>query len=481
MAKSGILLLIFLMWATSCQIPENIEVISGTYLGNEQRNFYGDEAPSRLDTLWSLYLGEGISPAYGNPNKIWKGAGWTGQPLVIREGKQTYLIHGAFDYHLRKIDAANGNVIWQYKFDDIIKGTGTLWLNPKANNPENKAIIFQGSRRGIGTTIESPVCPSFRAVSYFSGKELWRLNVKQTLSYSRDVDGSALIHRDTGYIALENGLFTVFNPDPEYADLKDGILQPQIYKELYLYEPEDTLLHGSNIETESAPCLLNDRIYITAGSGRVYGYNLKTGNFDWIFYIGADLNGSPSVTSDNCLIIPVEKQYIQGRGGVFKLDPSKAPEKSVVWYFPVNDTSWYHWEGGIVGSVALNDAYKKNGTSNLAAFVGVDGYLYVVDHKQLDSGTIVQGPDLETTYPTPKLVCKEYVGGTISTPVITKNKLVVPLDNGLMLYAFDKNYRFQLLDKIENIPIDATPVVYEGKIFVASHDGYLYCFGNKEL
>ncbi|MDF1551178.1 MAG: hypothetical protein P1P88_25380, partial [Bacteroidales bacterium] len=59
---------------------ENIEVLISTFLGNGSRNYYGNEAPERLDSVWKIYLGEGISPAYGT-DKVWKGAGWTGQPL----------------------------------------------------------------------------------------------------------------------------------------------------------------------------------------------------------------------------------------------------------------------------------------------------------------------------------------------------------------------------------------------------------------
>lgn len=465
----------------TCQSPPQsdikLDVIS--FLGNETRNYYGNAAPSCLDTIWRIYLGEGISPAYGNPNKVWKGAGWTGQPLIVEENGETYLLQGAFDYHLKKINAETGEIIWQYQFDDILKGTGTIFENHNAQTAEEHFIIIQGSRRGVGNSIESKYCPSLRGISYLTGKELWRLNVKHTISYSRDVDGSALVLNDTAYLALENGLFTVFSPDPKKQRITDSLLQPAIYKEIPFYNESDTLIHGSNIESESSPCYLNGRIYTTAGSGRVYGYNISKGIVDWIFEIGSDLNGSPTVTSDDCLLIPVEKQYIEGRGGVFKLDPSKDPDKSVVWYFPVEDTNWYHWEGGIIGSIAIDDAYNPGQTTNLAAFIAVDGFLYVVDHKSVEPDQQVLGPDNKTSYHKPKLLYKECFGGTISTPIIVSNKLVAPLDSGLYLFEFNKDYQFKLLDMVDGIQIDATPVAWDKRLYVASMDGYLYCFGEK--
>ena len=105
-------------------------------------------------------------------------------------------------------------------------------------------------------SINSKHCSSLRGVSFKSGEELWRVNVKRTLSYSRDVDGSALVKNDTAYLALENGLFTVFSADPEKQQLMDGLLQPEIYKEIPFFLAEDTLLHGKNIECESSPCYI---------------------------------------------------------------------------------------------------------------------------------------------------------------------------------------------------------------------------------
>ena len=81
-----------------------------SYLGGERRDHVAAHAPSRLDVIWKLSLGQGTSPAYGDPKRVWKGAGWTGQPLLIREYGEDYLIQGAFDYSLRK--SAPGTVRW---------------------------------------------------------------------------------------------------------------------------------------------------------------------------------------------------------------------------------------------------------------------------------------------------------------------------------------------------------------------------------
>jgi len=461
---------------------KSIELVIPTFLGGEGRNYYGNEAPDRLDLLWKFYLGKGktiISKTIGE--KEWAGSGWTGQSLLVRENDQLFLIHGSLDHHLRKIDAKSGNMIWQYKFDDVIKGTGTIWINSKSQNLEESVIILQGSRRGFENDLYSKYVPSFRAISYFTGNELWRMNVSRTASYSRDVDGSALITNETAYIGLENALFTVFNPDPNFASLKQGMLQPKIYKQTILYEKADQIRHGGNLVVESSPAFLDDHIYITAGSGHVYGYDLNKDALSWDYYIGSDMDGSPIVTSDSSLIVTVEKQYIEGQGGVFKLNPTAPPSEAVIWYFPTEDDSVESWQGGIIGSASVNDLTKDPADPFLAVFIGIDGYLYVVNHQEIDK-TVgkVYGPNIKRKFFSPKLVFKKQIGPSISTPIIVRNKIIATGYKGIYLFEFDKDLNFKLLDKQSRSAFESTAIVHDKKIYIGAKDGFLYCFGESK-
>lgn len=460
---------------------ENIEVLISTFLGNASRNYYGNEAPERLDSVWKIYLGEGISPAYGT-DKVWKGAGWTGQPLLVKENGELYLIQGAFDYHLKKIKAATGEVVWQYKFEDILKGTGSIWTDKNATSIENKYIIMQGSRLGFWNSHDDKYIPSYRGISYITGKEVWRMNVKKTESYSRDVDGSAVVVDSLAYLALENGIFTVFAPNPKHMERLDGVMQPKILQEITYYTKKDIELHGNDLVCESSPTLLNGRIYTLAGTGWIYGYNLEKKANDWEYYIGTDLNGSAPATDDGCLLIPVEKQYMPGSGGVMKIDPSKTGNESVVWFYPTPDKKWYHWEGGLIGSVSCNDSYVDDNEPHFAVFLDVSGELTVVDHQNIMKGEKVLGPDSITQFNTPTLIAKVNIPGTISSPIIVKNRIIAATDNGIFLYELVKNkkkYELKLLDKVEGLEIDATPIVWDKRVYIAVRDGYMYCFGEK--
>lgn len=482
---SAILILIcnpYLLYSQNKEnsIPDSIEIISGTFRGNSERNYYGDSSPESLDVLWKFYLGKGktvISRKLGS--RIWSGAGWTGQPLLVREGNDTFLIQGSFDHYLRKINIRDTSLAWKYKFDDVVKGTGTIYLNPFPRNRDESIIILQGSRLGAGNYLDSKYIPSYRAVSYFTGKELWRLDVKWKGSYSRDVDGSALILNDTAYIGLENGIFTVFDPDPARASLRDNMCQPYIIQEIMLYTEQDIEAHKNNVVTESSPALLGNRIYIASGSGHVYGYNLQTRVLDWDFYTGCDMDGSVVVTSDSCLLVSLEKQYIKGKGGVYKLNPSKSPSESVVWYFEVADTLFEGWEGGVIGTAAINDRYVDEDNPHYAAIPALDGYLYIVDHKTIDTSVFSLGPDSITQYPSPLLKAKLALGPSISSPVLTEDKLIFAGYNGIYLYRYSPDGVFERLSHFV-APCEASPVLCNRKIYIASRNGYLYCFGESK-
>ncbi len=453
-------------------------LIIPTFLGTSGRNYYGDKAPDTLSIIWKLYLGKGktvISRKIGE--KIWAGAGWTGQPLLVEEDDTLYIIQGAYDHHLKKINAHNGTLVWQYKFDDVVKGTGTIWDNKNADELKNRLVILQGSRLGTDNYLDSKYIPSYRAISYYTGEELWRLNSALTRSYSRDVDGSALIINDTAYLGLENSMFTVFSPDYKKASLRDGMLQPQIYEEHKIYTDKDIAAHRGNLVTESSPALLGNHIYIASGTGHIWGYNLHTRAIDWDFYIGSDIDGSAVVTSDKCILVSVEKQYITGQGGIFKLDPSKSPDKAVKWYFPTSNKKYASWEGGVIGTVAVNDTYNEGNYASIAVFMGIDGYLYVVEHDVIDSTKRVYGPRKENTYHPPRLIFKQNIGPSISTPIVVGNKIIAAGYNGLYLFRFDENMNIILLAKF-NGTFESTPIVNNGKIYIASRNGYFYCLGD---
>jgi len=306
------------------------------------------------------------------------------------------------------------------------------------------------------------------------------MNVRQTYSYSRDVDGSSLVLNDTAYIGLENGIFTVFNPDNKFAKMKDSILQPFIIRELKLFNDSDILLHGMNFVTESSPALCQNKIIIGACS-RIYAYNLNSKKLDWNFYIGTDIDGTPVITNDSKILVTLERQYIEGKGGVMKLDPSKKEKDAVEWFFPTENRVFGEWEGGIIGTLAINDFYNnQDSLPEIAAFSAIDGNLYVIDCSAIDKTKTVKSPDEKTEYPTPQLLYKYNIGPGISSPIIVDNKIIACSSSGIFLFEYkwvNNKFTVKILDRILGIPVEASPIVWDKKVYIASRNGFLYSFG----
>ncbi|MCU0433315.1 MAG: PQQ-binding-like beta-propeller repeat protein [Bacteroidia bacterium] len=454
-----------------------LQLINATFLGNEKRNYYGDSLPDSLGVIWRCWLGKGTTVVSSEKGEEeWYGAGWTGQPLLVSEGGRLSILQGCFDHQLKKFDAATGQLLWQYAFDDVIKGTATLWQNAQATDTLQQLAVMQGSRAGVG--LHGARAYSFRAVSYYTGAELWRMNIAHGPSYSRDCDASPLVLGDTAYLGLENASFVKFLPGQTGADtFEDNVYRtPAIVQQLPLSNDRDAALHGGNLVTEASPVRIGDHLYIASGAGHVFGYNLRTQCIDWDFYIGADLDGTPAVTADSCLLVPVEKQYIAGCGGVFKLNPRRAPAQCVDWFFPTGDAVFSGWKGGVVGSVAVNDTYRNENDPYLAAFTGIDGKLCVVEWNKVRTDTTTTGPDGHTQFPCPQLVFRTHTGASISTPLFSQNRLLAAGYNGIRIFEYNQTGIFRLLSSLPGI-FEATPVTHRGKVYVASRDGYLYCLG----
>jgi len=440
-----------------------LKVINGTFLGNEQRNYYGCCVPEKWELLWKTWLGSGKTIVKKGKEQWWSGAGWTGQPLFFLENGHPYLLQGAYDYRLKKIDAINGKIVWEYAFEDVIKGTGTIWLNHHTQIPELRAIVLQGSRQS--KNFHKKNAPALKAISLLTGQAVWELNIEKTQSYSRDVDASALIIQDTAYIGLENGYFISFLPDARSAKYKNELVQPKILKKIKLFKQDDVKFHSGNLVIEASPAYLDRKIFISAGSGHVITYDLDRKKIIDDLYIGSDLDGSPVVTPDSCILIAVEKQYIPGKGGILKLNPRT---QKIEWYFETENKKFADWKGGVIGSPAVKDS--------VCAFNAIDGHTYVV---HLNKINIKKSKlyDQKSQCNSPQLLFKYPTGSSISTPLLIDDYLISAGYNGLHIFKFQNN-QFVLVKKISG-RFEATPFVYNKRLYIASRDGYLYCYGER--
>lgn len=476
-----------------------------TFLGGALRRSYGiGPAPANLDLVWRKKLGSGQTQRKID-NKLvwWAGSGWTGQCTVVRDKGRDYLLIGAYDHNLHKIDARTGAVVWECKFDDVIKSTNTVVANPHPKSDADRLIVVAGSRRGSAYRAGDPRITPLRAVSFTTGKELWRLPVPKTANYSQDVDSSPLLYRGVLYAAVEPGFVYAIDP---FATHKVGKhREPTVLKRSkQLFTPADASAHPdlgqANVAIEASPARIGDTLFIASGSGHVYGLKLSTLDVVWDFRTGSDIDGSSVVGDDGLLLQAVEREYITAPGGLFGLDPKVSPAASPQWYFPTENRGIAEWTGGIVGSVAVNDESNRAGSHpRLAAFESVDGSVRVIARDSLTKAKI-RGPGPGGDVKVPTLVFKGYIGGGISTPIIVGDTLVAAgYDHKVHMYRIDYreaaagtsgalrspsgSYWTVRVNETSTYtagaPFESTPIVWGGRVYIGCRDGYLYCLGSR--
>jgi outer membrane protein assembly factor BamB len=183
------------------------------------------------------------------------------------------------------------------------------------------------------------------------------------------------------------------------------------------------------------------------------------------------------------------------------LDPTKPPSEATVWYFPTPDRGIAEWKGGLIGSVAINDETNKDGSRPaLAVFNSVDGNMYVVSQDAMSSKRVPLF-DGKGSCATPVEVFRASVGASISTPVIVGDTIVTAgysnrvtmfkieyLDpsapgSGVTLAAPDGSRWKVRIRKTATFKaggaFEATPLVWKGRVYIGSRDGYLYCLGTR--
>ncbi len=476
----------------------------GTFLGNYGRRYYGQgPAPKRLDVLWKVQLGGGMSSGRYEQDKPSKysGSGWTGQANVVVDGGKTYLVASGYDYNLRKIDAATGKVVWAYKFEDIIKSSPSVFKNPSPTGPDDRYIVVAGSRRGYPKTIDDPSIAPLRAVTFGSGKELWRQPVPQTRNYSRDCDGSGFFYDGNFFIGVESGWFYAL--DPLKTTAWEGGKKPVIDQQTLLLGDQRNVNHKDDLALEASASALGKNLYIASGAGHVYGLRRSDLKVVWDYYVGTDLNGTPVPNKKGLLLQGVEKQFVKGKGGMLALDPTKPPDKATVWFFPTGNRKVGDWAGGVVGSAAVNDTYNTGGEyPALCAFNAIDGYLYLVSQDVMGDKTVA-GPMLQKGWKTPVQVARVWNGGAISTPIIVGDTLVsASYDQRVHLYdivyapalegdagalpsaAHDGNFWTVTLEERDQFfaggGFESTPTLWNGRVYVGCRDGFFYCLGDKK-
>ena len=421
------------------------------FRGNPTRTFYGSGPVGDDPAIVWRYPDSAMcaSSSVGGESTVWCGMGWTGQPVVYeREDRVTELIFGAYDRSVHFVDAATGRDLRpRFATGDIIKGSVTL-------DPDGFPLIYFGSRdnklRIVALDRESP-------------EELWSLDANSVRGiWNNDWDGNPVIVDDILYEGGENGWFFAYELNRSYDSDGRVTVAPQLLLAMPGYD--DLLLSrsGRNVSIESSVAVHGQRVYFTNSGGRVVGLDvsqIRDGIAPIVFdyYAGGDIDATPVLDEDGFLYIAIEHEPSQMSsaerehnlevGALVKLDPF-ATDDPRLWGI---DLTTGADDTGIWSTPALHA-----------------GHLYVNTH----GGELI-GVDTETG----RIVWSDPVGWhSWSSPVVVDETLVVATCLGdLRAYSLgdpaNPVERWSL--DLGGSCLEATPVVWDGTIYIGSRDGFI--------
>lgn len=427
-----------------------------TFRGNPTRSYYGSGPMPRTtpQVLWQ-YPGQGNpmcgeSSEYGNV-RVWCGTGWTGQPAVFEREGRTWVVFGAYDYKVHFVDAATGlDIIPPFATDDLAKGNVTV-------DPDGYPLVYIGSR------------DNYLRVIAFDGaepRELWKLNGRtDDRMHNDDWDAAPLVLN--GYLLAggENSWFYGIQLNRSYN--ADGTVAVNPALEFRVPGWDQQLIDdlGSQdpkrVSLEASVMVSGDTAWLNSSGGLLQGWDvssLRTGsgqvNRTFRFWTGDDSDATVVPDDEGYLYVGVEVDRNNRRvgqvGQLLKIDP-RNPDNPVVWSIDINNgVDSGTWAAPIIGD-------------DVVFWNAKPGRVYGIDRAtgELLWKVSVQGP-------------------VLSSPVLVDNVLVQADFNGT-LHAWDVSSPrseptlLWQLDLEGNI--ESTPAVWEGRIYVGTRAGYVYCIG----
>jgi outer membrane protein assembly factor BamB len=437
-----------------------------TFRGNPTNSWYGTgPVPTTPEILWRYPDSPMCSQSTDLGNTAtWCGNGWTGQPVVWeRSDGITELMFGGYDRKFHFVDAATGeNLMDPIVTGDLVKGSPTL-------DPDGYPLVYFGSRDNYLRIV---------ALDGDQAEVLWKFQADLSVEgrWNDDWDGAPRIVNDILFEGGENSIFYAWKLNRSYGPDGKVTVDPVLlfkmasWNDQLLAELAPSQWIGPRWEStsiEDSVVVLEGRVYFGNSGGRVLGLditNIEQGVAPVVldFWVGDDIDASIVADTQGMLYVASEvKRHLpiaSQVGQLIKLDPSH-PDDPFVWgAFSETD---YPYEGGFFSTPALGDGVIYAASNK--------GYLTVFDQ---ETGEELWHDSIGSTQNTGPV--------HMASPVVVGGKLLLPLANGYLRCYDLTDPRNPVLDwefKVGDATLEATPAVWNGTIYLASRDGYLYAIG----
>ncbi len=426
-----------------------------TFRGNPSRSYYGMGPVPRHPQVLHRFPDEPMCRSSVNlgETKVWCGMGWTGQPVIAEREDRRWAIFGGYDGHIHFMDAISGErILPDVPTDDIIKGTPTI-------DPDGYPLVYSGSRDNL-----------LRVIAFDrpgQAEVLWTVHAESVAPnlWNDDWDSSPIVLGDYLVEGSESSRFWVIKLNRSYDAA--GLVQvaPEVVFTTPVWDQEVLAANGDeHASVESSIAVYEDTAYFGTSAGLIWGYDLsplRTGGDPtqvFRFYTAGDNDPTPVVDDEGMLYVAGEfdRDLPRARevGQLTKLDPRNT----------VNPVLWAFVETTNVGS----GIYGTPAIVGNTVIVSTDGGRLI----GLDRATGLVKWELRLP------------GPLWASPVVVDDVLLLGDCDGFF-HAFDVSNPDVAPPQIWSLElgscIEATPAVWDGRIYIGTRGGHLYILGDPEL
>jgi hypothetical protein len=424
-----------------------------TFRGNPSRSYYGaGPVPRSRPEVLHRVPDEPMCRSSSNlgETKVWCGMGWTGQPLVFDRDGRRWLVFGGYDGHVHFMDGITGErILPDVPTGDLIKGTGTI-------DPDGHPLVYIGSRDNL-----------LRVIAFDRPGEaevLWTLDAQahQPTMWNDDWDSSPIVIGDHMIAGGENSRWYVIRLNRGTG--ADGLVtvDPEVVFTAPSWDEELlAALPDGAVSVEASPTVMGDTVYFPNSGGLVQGWDLSAvesgGEPERVFRFWAGDDTDASIVADDEGFLYVGTQWERGLdrarevGQILKLDPRR-PDDPIVW--SIDDTAVM--PAGVWGTPGVWEDTLYVGT-NGGRLLGIDRATGDIRWE------------------------KNIPGPVWGSPVIVDEVLLIGDCEG-SLHAYDVSDTAVDPPELWSLElggcIEATPAVWDGRIYLGTRGGHLSIIGD---
>jgi len=417
------------------------------------------------EVIWEIPLSGTPVIAYGN---LYLGGG---RDIATLYCLSTYTSSASWSYFRGNLDNP-GVAVGQSAPVNI--GAGPTWTYATDDAITSSPVIVDG-KVYIGSNDKNLYC-----IDAYTGEKIWNFTTDYKVSATPFVVGGRVY---TG--ATDGNVYCL--------DADDGTL----IWERYAGGWTDVLFEATSWQPRSSPIVIGNKLYVGALDGKVYCLSTSDGDVEWTYQTNASIGGYPAYDNGMIYIPSTDRTFYALDATTGDCiwtwdDPKSRADRKEYFFFgtpTVAEGKVFIGGGGRslrpsgVIMVALNATTGEevwivdtdpDGNSNQAfAATYHNGILYMSEHNGASARNATTG----------ELIWWQWLGFQVYSSAAYADDV-----GGAKVYYGCDSYGINCLNATDGKPLStyttgaqvpSSPAIYEGRLYVGSGDGNLYCFEDK--